>query len=206
MLLASAPQGLCAYHVGCTPLSLLLDCSYQTVRFDLPRDYGLHTTPADKAFGTMTGVSKFVKPVIACLLISQCAWSAGCHHALCLWQVSLPCMAYTTMTCCRSAGLCSVQFVCSCTQRLSVCLLCSTIIPEIQATAKPPVVKVWLDYGQMSMWSGLTLSLSLLLAFLDFESELHSLQTMNKAIWMLYVELAALYLPSAVSLRCHLAV
>ena len=100
--------------------------------------------------------------------------------------------------------LCTV--VCSCTQRLSVCLLCSTIIPEIQATAKPPVVKVWLDYGQMSMWSGLTLSLSLLLAFLDFESELHSLQTMNKAIWMLYVELAALYLPSAVSLRCHLAV
>lgn len=76
---------------------------YQTVRFDLPRDYGLHTTPADKAFGTMTGVA-----------IMHFAYG-------------------------------------------------NTIIPEIQATAKPPVVK-----------------------------------TMNKAIWMLYAELAALYLPSAI--------
>ena len=39
-----------------------------------------------------------------------------------------------------------------------------------------------------------------------FKSDLHSLQTMNKAIWMLYVELAALYLPSAVSCRCQFVV
>ena len=60
--------------------------------------------------------------------------------------------------------LCTV--VCSCTQGLSVCLLCSTIIPEIQATARPPVVKVWLDCGQTSTVS--ISGLNICLAFLDF--------------------------------------
>ena len=68
---SAASVGCLMVCVACHLLSLWLDCRYQTVRFDLPRDYGLHTTPADKAFGTMTGVSDLVKPAIACQAISD---------------------------------------------------------------------------------------------------------------------------------------